>query len=62
MGRSESLRQQTRYKAHLEHLAREAIEATYGNRNSVIPFPRVFEDTQPPYEPEVRWSGRKLSD
>ena len=55
-------RQQTRRNAHLEHLAREAIEATYGDPAKVAVLRCLSNPVLPPITPKPRWRGRKLSD
>ena len=55
-------RQQTRRNAHLEHLAREAIEATYGDPAKVAVLRFLSNPVLPPITPKPRWRGRKLSD
>ena len=55
-------RQQTRRNAHLEHLAYEAIEATYGDPAKVAVLRFLSNPVLPPITPKPRWRGKKLSD
>ena len=55
-------RQQTRRNAHLEHLAHEAIEATYGDPAKIAVLRFLSNPVLPPITPKPPWRGRKLSD
>ena len=47
-------RQQTRRNAHLEHLAHEAIKATYGDPAKVAVLRFLSNPVLPPIKPEPR--------
>jgi len=55
-------RQQIRRNAHLVHLAKEAIEATYGDPTKISALQFLANPVLPAVSPKPRWRGRKLSD
>jgi len=55
-------RQQIARNAQLEQLAKEAIEATYGDPSKIACLRFLANPVLPPITSQPRWRGRKLSD